>query len=466
MITALFLAFVAAATIVALTDWQRGLLLVLVVGVLQDPVRKLTPGAPIALTFAVLAVVAAMMFSSHVRVFLNLRDFTTRFGDVSRTMLLVLAMLVIAALNGIATFGIGAWKAPMLSFALYTMPVAAILFGYTWLQREEMAYRFMSFYAIVTSVALVGSVLEYLRIDFPGLGLVASYGDYIRHLPGLQIRMVSGFYRAPDIMGWHAAMLASISMAMAVRAGLTSRVWPWLAAMGWGFFNCMISGRRKAIYFVLAFGIVFVWRYFRRLHLSQFVAMVVAGGIMLLIVRNLSSNEKTSVYTRGAVTTREEVFSRLEGGLFATVDQVGIMGAGLGSATQGVRYMLGTENDIGWQEGGLGKLAVEIGIPGLLAVAFLMLATIRLFLLLTRIGDVPGSSQLLRVTLFAITIANAVNFMAAAQAYTDPVLGLLTAFFVGCLFATATLDERLVAEQAAAQDSALAPAGRPAPATA
>jgi hypothetical protein len=33
--------------------------------------------------------------------------------------------------------------------------------------------------------------------------------------------------------------------------------------------------------------------------------------------------------------------------------------------------------------------------------------------------------------------------MASAQAYTDAVLALSTGFFVGCLFATATLDERL-----------------------
>ena len=47
------------------------------------------------------------------------------------------------------------------------------------------------------------------------------------------------------------------------------------------------------------------------------------------------------------------------------------------------------------------------------------------------------------VTLFALVAANVANFMASAQAYSDPVLTLMTAFFVGCLFATATLDERV-----------------------
>ena len=59
--------------------------------------------------------------------------------------------------------------------------------------------------------------------------------------------------------------------------------------------------------------------------------------------------------------------------------------------------------------------------------------------------DVPGSSQLARAALFGIIAANIVEFLVSAQAYSDPVLTLLTAFFVGCMFATAALDERLPA---------------------
>jgi len=50
--------------------------------------------------------------------------------------------------------------------------------------------------------------------------------------------------------------------------------------------------------------------------------------------------------------------------------------------------------------------------------------------------------------LFGIVVANAVNFIASAQAYSDPVLTLSSAFFLGCIFATATLDERLATAKA------------------
>jgi hypothetical protein len=67
-----------------------------------------------------------------------------------------------------------------------------------------------------------------------------------------------------------------------------------------------------------------------------------------------------------------------------------------------------------------------------------------------------------RAALFGIAIANVVEFMASAQAYSDAVITLLAAFFIGCLFATASLDERLAAatevEATAARMALTAPA--------
>jgi hypothetical protein len=250
-------------------------------------------------------------------------------------------------------------------------------------------------------------------------------------------------------MSWHAAMLASIGVAMALRAGLSRDGVFWSAMATWGFFICMIAGRRKAIYFVVVFMVIFLWRYFGRLRTAQVIALLAVVALLGGTVHQLAASEETSIYARGAATSREEIAQRLEGGVFFTFQQFGIMGAGLGSATQGVYHLLGT-NNIGWQEGGLGKLAAEVGLPGLLALAVLGWIAFRLLMRLTRAGDVPGTSQFLRATLFALVAANAAGFLASAQAYTDAVLALTTGFLVGCLFASAVLDERLAAANAAA----------------
>ena len=130
-----------------------------------------------------------------------------------------------------------------------------------------------------------------------------------------------------------------------------------------------------------------------------------------------------------------------------------------GSATQGVHHFHLVEGGtVGWQEGGLGKLAIELGIPGLIAVVLLGIALARLMMQISAHPDVEGSSQLVRCALFGIVAANVVEFMVSAQAYSDAVLTLMTAFFVGCLLATSVLDERLAAATAPAPAPTLAAA--------
>ncbi|HJQ38476.1 MAG TPA: hypothetical protein VKB93_15165 [Thermoanaerobaculia bacterium] len=458
MITIIFGAMLLLAIMIALINWRHGWFAAILCGVLQDPFRKLTPGTPVAMTMSIVAVYGIIILTTAATLYQNRRDFAYRFPNVYNSAFLVVILLSLAALRGIATFGLALWKVPVLSFLIYCIPIPAVLLGYSWLNREELLVRFLKFYSVLTAIALIGVPLEYFNVHWRALGIVAMPGGYIRHLPGLQIRVLSGFYRAPDIMAWHAAMLVIVAIIMAMRARVITRAWPWIVVASWGFLNCIISGRRKAIYMVAAFALVFFWRYYKRLTTVQFTSVVIAGmalaGVMYFVSRSASSR----VYTQGARTTRAEVFSRLEGGAQASIQQHGILGAGLGAATQGVRHVAGTEADFGWQEGGLAKLVVELGVPGVLALMLFALTMLRMMLRITAIGDLEGTSQVLRIGLFGIVMANVANFLASAQAYSDPVLTLSTAFFLGCLFATATLDEKAAAEKLQTASATLAPA--------
>ena len=463
MAFAFYLIFLAAACVYALLDWRRAWLLVTLCGVIQDPVRKLTAGSPVYISFAVVALYAVILFAAREELAKYATEFTRRFGNLSSALMVFVFLLMVGVINGLITYGIAKWKAPMISLVTYIVPMIAVLLGYAWFQREEMMLRFFRFYTAVTSIALIGTVLEYFRFPSRLLGLVSFEGDYIRHLPGIQIRMLSGLYRSPDVMAWHASMLTVIGVAMALRAGLRRQMLIWSAVAGWGFVNCMIAGRRKAIYFVIVFCVAFLWRYLRRVQTSQIVAIIGLLLILGTVISQLSSTEATSVYTKSAVATRGEIGQRFEGGVLQTFREVGYLGAGLGTATQGVHHLLGS-NSIGWQEGGLGKLAMEVGLPGLLALVVMTVIVGRMLMVLTSIGDVPGSSQFIRVTLFALVMANIAGFVASAQAYTDAVLALTAGFLVGALFASAALDERLPAtEQAPATEPKDASALRPLP---
>lgn len=458
----LYVCFVGFSCAYALHDWRKAWLLVVICGVIQDPVRKLAPGSSVVISFLVVFIYLAILFRGRNELIPAMRDFAKRFPNLYTSVFIFQVLLIVAGFNGLFTYGWDKWKVPLVSLVTYVVPLLAMLMGYTWMQNEEMMFRFFRLYAAVTSVALIGTVLEYFRVGWRVVGMVSFEGDFIRYLPGIQIRLLSGFYRSPDIMAWHAATLTTIGILMALRAGFSKELALWAGVAGWAFLNCMIAGRRKAIYYIIVFCGAFLWRYFRRVNKAQIFGILGVALILGGVLRNISSNEETNIYARGAVASREEIAQRLEGGVFETFRQFGLMGAGLGTATQGVRHLLGTDVNIGWQEGGLGKLAIEVGLPGIIAILLIAWVVGNILLKLTRIGDVPGSSQFMRAALFALAASNASGFLASAQAYTDAVLALTAGFLAGALFATATLDERVAAAEAAT--TAPLPAAAPQPA--
>jgi hypothetical protein len=449
-VTVLFFALIFLSIAIALTDWRRGWLLAILIGVLQDPARKLTPGTPVVMSLSIVLIYFVIIFTAQKQLQTHAREFGKRFSNLYGGLAVFLFFLFLAAVNGLFTFGLDGWKAPALGLFVYCAPIPAIILGYTYLQREEQLYALFRFYAVVTSFAMIGTILEYFSVPWRALGTVALAEGNWRYMTGLEIRLLSGFYRGPDIMGLHAAILTMIGVIMTLRLQTFRRTWLWMLVTGWGFLNCLLSGRRKALYMIVVFVVAFLWRYFRRLSAVHLAVFTVLGLLTFFVITRVSENEQASVYTRGAGTTQSEIYGRLEGGLSGTIEQSGIMGAGLGSATQGAYHVLNESGvaRLGWQEGGLGKLAMELGIPGLIAAAVLGLAMLMTMLKISRHPDVVGSTQLTRAALFGIVIANIVEFMASAQAYSDAVLTLLAAFFTGCLFATAALDERLAAATA------------------
>src|SRR5688572_30071584 len=312
MITLLFGSILLASMALAFSNWRYGWMAAVVCGILQDPVRKLTPGTPAILTMSIVAVYAVVLFGAFASLRRNRLDFSRRFPNLYSMLALFLIVLSYAAMNGLATFGLGSWKVPALSLLTYLIPIPAVLLGYSWLNREIQIVRFFIFYAIVTSIAMIGTPLEFFRVDWPALGVVGMPGGYVRHLPGIQIRVLSGFYRGPDIMAWHAATLAAIGITLALRARVLTRAWPWIVVAAWGFLNCVMSGRRKAVYMVVAFVLVFIWRYLRRLTTTQIASILGLGLALALVLNEIRSGENSEVYARGATTTTSEVLRRLE----------------------------------------------------------------------------------------------------------------------------------------------------------
>jgi hypothetical protein len=87
---------------------------------------------------------------------------------------------------------------------------------------------------------------------------------------------------------------------------------------------------------------------------------------------------------------------------------------------------------------------------------------LRLTLRISAHPDLPETSHVMRAGLFGLAAADFSTFLASAQAYSDPLLALFSAFTLGMLLGSAMLDERATRRAAAAT---LTAPGLPAAAT-
>src|SRR5215203_6430845 len=110
MALAFYMIFIAAACAYALVDWRRGWLLVMICGVIQDPVRKLSAGSPVYISFVVVVLYAAILFSARDEMRAYAIDFTKRFQTISTGLVVFVFLLLLAAVNGMVTYGFDKWK--------------------------------------------------------------------------------------------------------------------------------------------------------------------------------------------------------------------------------------------------------------------------------------------------------------------------------------------------------------------
>jgi hypothetical protein len=117
-------------------------------------------------------------------------------------------------------------------------------------------------------------------------------------------------------------------------------------------------------------------------------------------------------------------------------DTFGPFGAGLGSGTQGAQYFGGGGESAGAAEGGLGKITLELGIPGLLLIAWFAMAIFRHLWRIMRAAS-RHSLRLGRLSmgLFSLLVANVAGFSVATQAYGDLFILLILGWAVGFLLA-------------------------------
>ncbi len=457
----------AAVLAVCLFDWRRGLLLCLCVGFAQDPIRKLLPGRPVALVVAVaLCFVVCMvgLFARGDRLGLQrLFRWFPRVRPAAAAFLLVVLLQAFATVlrtgNSVLA-GIG-----LLS---YLSPPLALLLGERYVSDLARFQRWVRWY-------LAGSLCAGGTVLLQALGwnpqVFASIGfEWVYGASGA-VQMLNGILRSSEIAAWHAAAGCCLLSAWAIGARTSKVRWIGGVAAAALLAAVFLTGRRKMLAEIALFAVIYgVLLFHHRRGASRAVQFGAVAVLVALVGVQLRGGDESgpelgAYLTRGA-TVFADAGERLGGmtiGMFASIiSRNGLLGSGAGTGAQGSQYFGGGTAIVGGAaEGGMGKVLAELGVPGLVALAWLGIALGRVVFRIVRFARSCPAHQALRLYgLAAFLPANAAVFLTAHQVFGDPfvliVLGLVTGSILA--FPKIVLRERL--SLGAQAPVPTAPAGR------
>ncbi len=433
----IFLALIMAGVLATLRNWRTGLYWIILIAALQDPVRKMTPGVTSLFVLSTIPVWLAVFLNIWSREKFAISLFRRIFPRL-RVFYLVFLCTLIPGAAVMLSFGLDTAGAVILGAFSYIGPMIGVIVGFVYLKDQQTIIRLLSFYCLVTAVMLVGTPLEYLNV-FPGLnalGTAALDMQWIKYVSfGVTIYMKAGFYRSPDIMGWHAATMTMLSILLFLQGrSLLFPRWLCLAFAVWGAFCIVLSGRYKMIATTIVWGVIFSLLLFHAKKGGKILALAMIACIAIVGMNALSKkiglDEGFLVYASSPLSYSTE---RLEkhgvGSVFVTFQQSGFWGRGLGSATQGAEH--GGRVVKGWQEGGTSKLIAELGVPGTVAFAILILFLLKSILLVIRLSANTYDMVYWNYGLISFFLANGASFVVSYQVFGDPFILILLSFLLG-----------------------------------
>jgi hypothetical protein len=344
---------------------------------------------------------------------------------------------------------------PLIGLLVWLSPIPAVMLAYQFASRKGLfgVRRWMLLYVLVAVVSLSGVYFEYVGFHWRTLGEIGE-GQILYDL-GTVLKAYSGFFRSSEIAAWHTAAIACFIFILSVgkratllRVVLALGLIAVLVSLG------ILTGRRKMLVEITVFvsTYIFLVSWLQRGMARVAVVVLAIGAIGYIgIVGFVAPDPTQRIYSKpiyaenlkrieGYAARGETVFADLPKRVndlgvqpvMWAVDSYGWLGAGLGTGSQGTNSIAEAHNiDRGAAEGGLGKITMELGLPGLAMVLWLLIATFkhlrRQLVATAKLSPEHGRAA---YGLVAFLVANAATFSVATQAFSD----LFILLIIGCCF--------------------------------
>ena len=258
----------------------------------------------------------------------------------------------------------------------------------------------------------------------------------------------AGILRTGEIAAWHVATTACLIMVLfftAKRRGSSTIMAIFLIAL---MLAVLVTGRRKMFMLFSLFVIFYILGviYYRRVISSGYIItggfIVLTGWMMIEVIFTGGYGESINNYiSRGTNVYGDATDRFINLGLNPiqwAYNRVGLLGGGLGIASQGASYFGASNIAGGSGEGGLGKIMVELGLPGLLAMLWLGisgLVYVRKILKLAAMQSHEPRWLLFSLGLVIFIFVNVLTFSVATQLYGDMFILIMLGITAGFLLA-------------------------------
>jgi hypothetical protein len=415
--------------LLALADWRKGLLAVIIIGVLQDVLRKLTPGVPtyfIVWSMAIYLVVVVLAWANR-----SLPPLSTIYLGEQRAQnawLVFIFLVLFQLLNALVRWGSPA--VPIFGALFYLGPPLAMLVGYAFADSPKRIGQFLTFYVVIlTPTCLTVYLSPTFQDSWPVLRDVGTFigRELIIYDVGTALKSYSGILRAGEISAWHAATVGIFLATLAMTSRRNSRRVVTVLVIALMIGVIVLTGRRKMLMTLSIFFLV-QWALmarFKRGMGKQIVLVVLVGTLASFSFTLLEPASESSLYVQRSATVFGDAAGRFETAIMlmrSAFDRSSGIGLGAGSAAQGARYAGIDQSKLvgGSGESGLGMFMVELGLIGLLAAAWLLFVIGRsLSSNLRRLAALDENLFYFQVAFLSFLFANLMTFMVATQIYGD-----------------------------------------------
>ena len=437
-------------------SWKGVLFLTIVVGFIQDPIRKFseTDSSYFSLLSLTCFLVAFFLLKNkHSLWYIPYICWTNQ--KIASLLPIYFYLIFLQFLNSFARFQDITLSIAGLLF--YILPLTALWVGFHIGSDPKLVRTFMISYLIACTICAISIIASLSGLN----------SDLLKEVgPGLEITGLgregqSGLWRTTEIAGWHLAAGACFSFILGITEKKDSQQYFYFFLSISLTVLSTTTGRRKALGLVILFVSLYLLYYSFNVNGSRisriFTALALVGSLSFASYELLLSPTDQQILDpylgRSSTLTIEETQERFGGqGIGAFLRGLEIagpfgygVGAGANTGATGIGQTREGIRSLGYVvEGGGGRIVAELGAIGIAIIGYLLYNLGVLYTRNIKIANsyLPVNTLLTMTGLLIFAFANVVNFFSASQVYNDSFILILIGISSGTFLAVPILAAR------------------------